>query len=105
MGKHTPGPWINGGEGRSIGRNEEMTFIFAATQENVTKKEQRANVRLACAAPDLLAALEEMRDILEDDHYKCDIGSDGDCWLDEADKHAVMRRAEAAVAEAKGGTQ
>jgi len=57
-GKHTAGPWINGGEGRSIGRNEEMTFILAATQENVTKKEQRANVRLACAAPELLKALE-----------------------------------------------
>ena len=60
---------------------------------------------MADTQQNLLEALEEMRDILEDDHYKCDIGSDGDCWLDEADKHAVMRRAEAAVAEAKGGTQ
>jgi hypothetical protein len=35
-----------------------MTFLFAATQKGVTKKEKLANVRLACAAPDLLAAAE-----------------------------------------------
>ena len=63
---HTPGPWHNGGEGRSIGRDEEMTFLFAATQKGVTKKEKLANVRLACAAPDLLAAAEEALSILDE---------------------------------------
>ena len=58
MSKHTPGPWVNGGEGRSIGRNEEMTFLFALTQSRVTKKEQLANALLATSAPDLLEASE-----------------------------------------------
>ena len=94
MGKHTQGPWINGGEGRSIGRNEEMTFIFAATQENVTKKEQRANVRLACAAPDLLAALENLVASIENVDFSSHAGVyDQIPWA----------QAEQAIAKATGG--
>ena len=95
MNKHTQGPWTNGGEGRSIGRNEEMTFIFAATQENVTKKEQRANVRLACAAPDLLAALEEI---------VCDIESYCEDWNSDSptDVTVALPKLRRALAMARG---
>jgi hypothetical protein len=92
---HTPGPWTNGGEGRSIGRDEEMTFIFAASQANVTKKEQRANVRLACAAPDLLEALE-----LYDEFSKAN-----DDWRDDDDIPGFVIKAREAIANAKGESE
>ena len=102
MGKHTPGPWINGGEGRSIGRNEEMTFIFAATQENVTKREQRANVRLACAAPDLLEALEGLVGWFgEVDYGNYESGEVDESRLDWLGLYKLLDKAEAAIAKAK----
>ena len=93
MSKHTPGPWINGGEGRSIGRNEEMTFLFALTQSRVTKKEQRANALLATSAPDLLEALENLLDWFGDDRREWDGWEGGNEMLDKAKQ---------AIAKAKG---
>ena len=52
---------------------------------------------------ELLEALEALVDIVEDEHYKCELDVDEDCWLDEVDKHEVMRKARQAVAKAKGG--
>ena len=92
MSKHTPGPWVNGGEGRSIGRNEEMTFLFALTQSRVTKKEQRANALLATSAPDLLEALE-----LYDEFSKAN-----DDWRDDDDIPGFVIKAREAIAKAKG---
>ena len=110
---HTPGPWHNGGEGRSIGRDEEMTFLFAATQKGVTKKEKLANVRLACAAPDLLAAAEAAQVIVTalcnwivDDpsaqHYMgCDPDSDQGCTCPVSMAADVHEALSAAIAKAK----
>ena len=95
MSKHTPGPWINGGEGRSIGRNEEMTFLFALTQSRVTKKEQRANALLATSAPDLLEALENLLDWFGDDRREWD-GWEG--------VNEMLGFVEQAIAKAKGET-
>jgi hypothetical protein len=89
--QHTPGPWYSGGEGRSIGRNDEMTFLFALTQSRVTKKEQRANARLASAAPDLLEALETIAKTFAE----CVPGDDCKCYEDG------QRIAEEAIAKAK----
>ena len=93
MSKHTPGPWVNGGEGRSIGRNEEMTFLFALTQSRVTKKEQRANALLATSAPDLLEALENLLDWFGDDRREWD-GWEG--------VNEMLDKAKQAIAKAKG---
>jgi hypothetical protein len=64
--------------------------------------ETPGNARLAASASDLLEALEDTCSILEDDHYKCNIDSDQDCRLHEEFNHAVMRRANQAIAKAKG---
>ena len=99
---HTPGPWHNGGEGRSIGRDEEMTFLFAATQKGVTKKEKLANVRLACAAPDLLAAAEEVERIL-DEAYPQPYVDDGGVLIENSEQfYIVQERLSQAIAKAKG---
>ena len=52
----------------------------------------------------LLEALVDLVEILADDHYKCDLDVE-DCWLDEADKHVVMRKARQAIAKATGLSQ
>lgn len=60
---------------------------------------------------ELLEALEALVDIVEDEHYKCELDllvtvldfADEDCWIDEADNHAVIRRARQAIVNAKGG--
>ena len=50
----------------------------------------------------LLEALVDLLEIGGDDHYKCDLDVE-DCWLDEADKHVVMRKARQAIATAIEG--
>jgi hypothetical protein len=58
-----------------------------------------------------LEALESLVDIVEGDHYKCDIDSDEECYLMEdgewqvAYHHGAIRRAKQLITNAKGGTQ
>jgi len=87
---HTPGAWTNGGEGGSIGRNDDMTFLFALTQSRVTNKEKEANVRLACAAPELLEALENIVEDTRDDES-----------FSYIEDHALLLRAEEAIRAAR----
>ena len=47
--------------------------------------------------------VEELHMHLSNDHYKCDFDDDEDCYMDEADKHELIRRAGQAIAKAKGG--
>ena len=64
--------------------------------------------RSARVAPELLEALEALVDIVEDDHYKCDIDSDEECNMGWEDgewqiryHHGAVRQAKQAIARAK----
>lgn len=74
MNKHTPGPWTiadgysNSGEADAIGvvskwPSEWVIADVWKDSENLVV-EAEANARLIAAAPDLLAALEEAKDVL-----------------------------------------
>ena len=59
--KHTPGPWILHEDGRSIYTDHTNTagmFSIAQGFSGNAPDMDRANLALAAAAPDLLAALE-----------------------------------------------
>jgi hypothetical protein len=59
---HTPGPWFAGGTtvwGSAPGSCRN-TVADTATCGSITEAEDRANARLIAAAPELLAALQEL---------------------------------------------
>ena len=63
MSAHTPGPWHVGGVG---GCRPQIIYspsglAVLRTWGVATQAEEEANAKLAAAAPDLLAALEELR--------------------------------------------
>lgn len=68
MSAHTQGPWLKDGlviiapDGSSLGE-------MSAGHPYIKVKEQAANARLAAAAPDLLHALEMVRDANRDDPH------------------------------------
>lgn len=75
MSKHTPGPWvlIPAGDEWSSGRiatiepkPETMidTNFWTVAEVNYRRDEHAANANLIAAAPDLLAACEEFRNVL-----------------------------------------
>lgn len=70
MRKHTTGPWeISGGALRifSAKTNEPIAFVLGCTPEDglsPTPEKAVANARLISSAPDLLAALEEINNII-----------------------------------------
>lgn len=81
--QHTPGPW----ELHSV--TEEIVDIDEATE--------------------LFSVVEALLDMVEDDHYKCNIDSDEMCHnMDEEDQwqiayqHGAIRAAKQAIAKAKG---
>ena len=119
--RHTPGPWtitldpIYSSDGTDCewtgwdingrfrsGEIDNICMVTASGEQSGWSMtvEDKANARLIAASPALLSALTALVESVEDDHYKCDIDSDEDCWLDEADKHAVMRGAKQAIAKA-----
>jgi hypothetical protein len=66
--KHTPGPWINLGNGDIVARSEnycggekDIASVFLTSND-----EDEANANLIAAAPDLLEALKDMLDGHED---------------------------------------
>jgi hypothetical protein len=68
--KHTPGPWILAGESGTYAPVAAPHGTLAAVRylgsspERV--REEQANARLIAAAPDMLAALQEVRDAILD---------------------------------------
>ena len=65
MSKHTPGPWKVNAQ-RSSGWMDNGVYIFAGTNiarvyRDLGQDVQEANAHLIAAAPDLLAALKELR--------------------------------------------
>lgn len=99
MSGHTPGPWsvggitdTNGGDwtvvtGRFVVASVHNGVDFSPAAVGIPTSRQRANARLIAAAPELLAALEAMRD-----QFQYTSINDGD---DEAN-----RLAQAAIAKA-----
>lgn len=84
--KHTPAPWHHGGDshnGQGILGREHGFYICLIPDES--EPEQIANAALICAAPDLLAALEDLRASVQK-------------WAPQIDQS----RARAAIAKAKG---
>jgi hypothetical protein len=98
---HTPRPWIVGGESNNMGEAEIIetsfrTIAWTASSlndfgEEILTEEDRANGVLMAAAPDLLAALENIVEGI-----KCAESVSG------LEAHALLVRAEEAIAEAKG---
>lgn len=103
MSKHTPGPWIQDKHGSIVDCNGDgvsfrgVSTLCAGTKERI--EEAEANTILACAAPDLLEALESANDQMQM-AYAC--VEDG--RYDEALLHlgSMSRIRHAALSKAKG---
>jgi len=108
MSKHTPGPWqtetvdsvvrIHGGVFAGAARAVvEVADVWVPDGENGDAA-QVANARLIAAAPDLLEALKEAREVVEGD---IETGP----MEDEASLHAraLLVKIDAAIAKATGG--
>lgn len=84
MTQHTPGPWV-------IGLREDQTIFTEGLRRVATvegaRKDWRANARLIAAAPDMLAALEDIRDYIDDPNMPM---------------RELLARVSAAIAQAKG---
>lgn len=110
MNKHTKGPWkIDGGKGKkgelyvwnnlnepkgTLGSLE--VCVATVNAGRVSPATIEANAALILAAPDLLAALEEIATHGDDDH-PCD--HDSITWC----RAHIEQVARAAIAKAKGG--
>ena len=95
MSKHTPGPWLQwAGTNVIITKHsggpdpEDLRICEVAT--NTRRDEGRHNVNLICAAPDLLAALEELLRV----HV-------GPKLNDEGPSYRAVQQARAALAKAE----
>jgi hypothetical protein len=93
--KHTPGPWFYTGkhhdcEVRYVGRNREDRFDTEIATLYLGKgEEQIANANLIAAAPELLAALQEVFVI-------------GDTLVSDVYGYEFKEKARAAIAKATG---
>lgn len=72
--KHTPGPWINLGQGDIVARSDkycggekDIASVFLTTND-----EDESNARLIAAAPDLLDALRELLEACKDAKFASD---------------------------------
>ena len=90
---HTPGPWTVQGQAvlsdRPYPEWKQIAEVRIGNADNWSDPEGESNSRLIAAAPDLLAALEEVSDYLAE-------------FFDEGRKHRVIRAADAAIAKAEG---
>jgi hypothetical protein len=66
MSTHTPGPWLVRGRGLISVNTKADKSIVAEVITNGTRSETKSNARLIAAAPDMLAALQEIADGLAD---------------------------------------
>ena len=94
--KHTPGPWLYSehliypcgayGEDKLVKHGSKSVAMVRATGN---AEETEANAKLIAAAPELLEALQDCRDILTD--------------VFKNSKRAAIIRADAAIQKATGG--
>lgn len=87
---HTPGPWLCSGTSVSNpqANRPNATICDVSGWGNRDEAEQIANARLIAAAPDLLAALEDMLNLTLDE--------------DDIAVSSRITKARAAIAKAKG---
>lgn len=106
MTQHTPGPWhaqpekLHGGKHHVVGRTPMVVRegqVIARMERSLNAKDEpcaeaEANARLIAAAPDLLAALQNIANTL------------GRATLDDCERHAFAAHliARAAIAKATG---
>ena len=106
MGGHTAGPWhvtdVSGNEGESeIIEAKHRGIAWTndswdeVKQQGYISQEDRANARLIAAAPDLLAALEDVVKSAQAMMHPV-------AWMGESLANAITA-AEEAIAKAKGG--
>lgn len=88
MNKHTPGSWGRDADDDAPVQGMSRVFHSGTRQAVAWRIGNEADARLIAAAPDLLAALEELID--EWDRHGC------------CDSRAVVDRARNVVAQAKG---
>jgi len=94
--KHTPAPWHVEGRGLIIGGPDGVWI--ATAKQTIDGPEREANARLIAAAPELLAALGDMRLYFGNPKREE--------WLNDAAFGEALRvdeRARAAIAKATGG--
>jgi hypothetical protein len=70
MSKHTPGPWAIYRDGLSVGKAKDHTGICEVWERSAS--DGFANAHLIAAAPELLEALEGLRDFCEQAGFPCD---------------------------------
>ena len=105
MSKHTPGPWypISGDIYKDIGDTRHLVAQCEGWGE-----ETQHNARLIAAAPDMLAALREAREVIAFDRgalADCHTGPDGlddDGAAGVAEYDAALAKIDAAIATATG---
>tara|TARA_R100000656_G_scaffold110617_1_gene82588 strand:+ start:146 stop:499 length:354 start_codon:yes stop_codon:yes gene_type:complete len=111
--QHTQGSWrfeIRNSEAMvtTCRNGKDMVVAGCLFDEEIDLEleEVEANARLIASAPEMLKTLIDLLEIMNDDHYKCDLDSDQECDLtDEGGwqvKHYNMRLAIQAIAKATG---
>lgn len=84
MSQHTPGPWLIHSTGDVVAwRADRLVFVASVGQET-----REANARLIAAAPDLLAALDQLSDVA-----RC---------FGVPDNSPALQRASSAIGAARG---
>lgn len=98
MSNHTPGPWMVTKHGTPDYAPQYGIYSIAATSDFVIVKSGEDDARLIAAAPDLLKALEDLVDTVEQDQAAMQ-----DHMLDCTNPEACsLCMARAAIKQAKG---
>jgi hypothetical protein len=115
MSGHTPGPWYVGAQNDMLfviaGRapsldndypmhDADRTVIARVEDGDKSHSETDANARLIAAAPELLAALKQCAELL-DDYSDVNDGADGGSPVPNR-AMSLLRDVEAAIAKAEG---
>jgi hypothetical protein len=103
-GKHTPGPWTASEMGVISDKITSHGNFYVCGVINADNEEDKANMKLIAAAPDLLAALQRLLQAADEysDHMtRFGRGASGMGAL--ADSASPSGQARAAIAKAKGG--
>jgi hypothetical protein len=110
MMNHTPGPWRIGDAGGTVfgppngNPSPEIIAIVNAKDSPIVSGRRKANARLIAAAPDLLAAIQNVMTIIEARGFKRrPEDPQGSLWMVESgiDKYLDLARAAIAKAECR----